>query len=81
MHTPVIFNEQTCNGCNLCVEVCPMDILAPNVEKGKPPVVVYPDECWYDGACWMRCAYKDKEAIKVDIPLPMKLSILRGERP
>lgn len=81
MHTPVIFDEHACNGCNLCVDVCPMDVLAPNPLKGKPPAVAYPDECWYDGACWLRCPRQALGAITVDIPLPLKVSVLRGKRP
>ena len=33
--SPVIFNENICTGCNTCVDVCVMDILMPNPEKGK----------------------------------------------
>ena len=33
---PVIFDEEVCTGCNICVDVCVMDILMPNPEKGKP---------------------------------------------
>jgi NAD-dependent dihydropyrimidine dehydrogenase PreA subunit len=78
---PVTFNEVTCTGCNHCVEVCLMEILAASPEKGRPPVVVYPDECAYDGACWMQCPQREKGAITVTPPLPMRVSILRGERP
>jgi NAD-dependent dihydropyrimidine dehydrogenase PreA subunit len=77
MFRPIIFNEEVCNGCNTCVDLCPMDILAPNPEKGKPPIVVYPDECWYSGCCWIHCPLRDKGAIKVVTPLPMRVSILR----
>ena len=41
-----------------------MEILQANGEKGKPPTVAYPDECAYDGACWLRCPERDKGAIK-----------------
>ena len=27
------FNPDICNGCNLCVEVCPTDVMMPNPEK------------------------------------------------
>jgi NAD-dependent dihydropyrimidine dehydrogenase PreA subunit len=77
MFRPVIFNEKVCDGCNLCVEICPLDILERNPEKGMPPVLKYPDECAYDGACWLRCHLRDEGAIKVVPPLPMKVSILR----
>jgi NAD-dependent dihydropyrimidine dehydrogenase PreA subunit len=76
---PVVFNEETCTGCNTCVDVCLMGILAANPEKDKPPIVTYPDECAYDGACWMQCPQRVKGAIKIVPPLPMRVSILRGE--
>jgi NAD-dependent dihydropyrimidine dehydrogenase PreA subunit len=75
---PVTFNEATCTGCNRCVEVCLMEILAANPEKGKPPLVTYADECAYDGACWMQCPQREKGAIVITPPLPMRVSILRG---
>jgi NAD-dependent dihydropyrimidine dehydrogenase PreA subunit len=53
--------------------------LQPNPEKGKPPVVAYPDECAYDGACWIHCPLRDQGAIKIVPPLPMRVSILRGK--
>jgi len=79
MFRPIVFNEEVCTACNKCVDVCLMEILQPNPEKGKPPVVAYPDECAYDGACWMHCPSGDKGAIKVVPPLPMRVSILRGK--
>lgn len=70
--------EDACNGCNRCVEVCPMDVLAPNPEKGRPPVVAYPEECWFCGCCVDRCPLEGRKAIRVIIPLPMKVSVRRG---
>ena len=58
---PVMPNEcvqiipELCNGCNECVEVCRADCLMPNPEKGKPPILVYPDECWFGGCCAGAC--------------------------
>ena len=80
MFRPVIFNEEVCDGCNLCVEVCPSDILERNSEKGKPPILKYPEECQFDGSCWLRCHLRDRGAIQVKPPLPMRVSILRGSR-
>ena len=64
---PVIFNQEICNGCNQCIEVCQVDILIPNPEKGKPPLVLYPGECWYGGCCVASCPKPG--AIKLNIPL------------
>ncbi|MCP4709145.1 MAG: ferredoxin family protein [Planctomycetes bacterium] len=52
---PLTFDAAVCNGCNRCVEVCQVDILIPNVQKGKPPIVLYPGECWYGGTCVEVC--------------------------
>ncbi len=48
-------DPQKCTGCNTCVEVCRMSLLIPNPEKGKPPIVLYPDECWFCGCCEFHC--------------------------
>ena len=52
---PITFNADICDGCNRCVEVCQVDIFIPNPEKGKPPLVLYPGECWYGGSCVEVC--------------------------
>ena len=53
--SPVLFNPDRCNGCNHCVEVCPVDVYIPHPEKGKPPIVLHPEECWYCGSCANDC--------------------------
>ena len=52
---PLAFDPEICNGCNMCIDVCQVDILYPNPEEGKPPVVLYPGECWYGGCCVTIC--------------------------
>ena len=52
---PILFNEELCIGCNQCVQVCQVDILVPNPENGKVPIVAYPGECYYCGCCGMVC--------------------------
>lgn len=52
---PIRFDERLCVGCNRCADVCQCDILLPGPEKGKPPIVMYPGECYYCGACVMVC--------------------------
>lgn len=74
-------NEEVCNGCNKCVDICMMDVLAPNPVQGKPPIVVYPEECWFGGCCEEICPFRDEGAIRVIIPLPMRVSVLWGKRP
>ena len=64
---PLRFDESICVGCNLCVSVCQVDIMIPNPESGKPPIVLYPGECYYCGSCVMACP--NKGAIKLQHPL------------
>ena len=78
MFRPIIIDEAVCNGCNRCVDVCMMDVFVPNAEKGKPPIVMYPEECWYGGCCVYECPLNEQGAIKIITPLPMRMSILRG---
>ncbi len=53
--TPLIFDESLCVGCNTCANICQCDIMIPNPEKGKHPIVAFPGECYYCGACVMVC--------------------------
>ena len=43
-------DEELCNGCGICVEDCPVDVLRMN-EKDKA-YIVYPQDC---GVCF-QCA-------------------------
>ena len=52
---PVSFAEDLCIGCNICVDVCQVDIMLPNPEEGSPPLIAFPGECWYDGSCVAAC--------------------------
>jgi NAD-dependent dihydropyrimidine dehydrogenase PreA subunit len=52
---PVSFDAELCIGCNICVDVCQVDIMIPNPGVGLPPVLVFPGECWYDGSCVDSC--------------------------
>lgn len=70
---PVVFNPEVCNGCNTCVSLCVMDILLPNPEKGNPPVLLYPDECYYDGLCVINCPLWKQGAIKLNHPLNQRV--------
>ena len=64
---PLTFNPEICNACNRCVEVCQVDIMIPNPDSGKPPIVLYPGECWYGGCCVEACPRPG--AIKLNTPL------------
>jgi NAD-dependent dihydropyrimidine dehydrogenase PreA subunit len=51
---PVSVDQSLCiEGCNLCVQVCPLDALAIDPETNK--AYMHVDECWYCGPCADRC--------------------------
>jgi NAD-dependent dihydropyrimidine dehydrogenase PreA subunit len=52
---PLTFDPDICIACNICIDVCQVDIMVPNLEVGEPPIVLYPGECWYDGSCVSAC--------------------------
>jgi NAD-dependent dihydropyrimidine dehydrogenase PreA subunit len=52
---PLAFDPDLCIGCNVCVDVCQVDIMLPNLEEGLPPLVAFPGECWFDGSCVASC--------------------------
>jgi NAD-dependent dihydropyrimidine dehydrogenase PreA subunit len=68
----IYFDENVCNGCNSCVEVCMCDTLAPSPVKGKPPLEVYPEECWFCGCCVTVCPLREQGAIEFVTPFPMR---------
>lgn len=74
---PVIFNSELCNGCNQCLEVCQVDVFMPNQNKGNPPVIMYPDECWYCGCCVNHCP--SPGAIQFNLPLTQRVRWKRKE--
>jgi len=65
------FNPDVCNGCNMCVEICPTDVMMPNPEKKQPPIVLYPEECYYDGCCVDECP--EHGAIRLNHPLMQRV--------
>lgn len=64
---PILYDDDLCIGCGRCAQVCQCDILLPSPEKGKHPIVMYPGECYYCGACVMACPVKG--AIRLVHPL------------
>ncbi len=63
---PIAIDAAKCIGCNRCADICQVDIFMHCEEKGKPPKVLYPGECWYCGCCVMSCP---TGAIKLSHPL------------
>ena len=63
----IVFDADVCIGCNRCLEVCRCDVLMPSAVKGEPPLLVYPDECWFCGVCVEHCPKPG--AIRMEHPL------------
>lgn len=74
---PVVIDPELCTGCNMCVDACHTDLFIPNPEQGKPPVVLYPDECWFDGSCVEQCPVPG--AIKLQHPLHQRIGWKRKD--
>ncbi len=66
---PILFDEETCIRCDLCIEACPIDVLVPNQEEDGLPLIMFPDECWYCGCCEMHCPKYEDGAIRMNFPL------------
>jgi len=63
---PVTVNTEACiadKGCTVCVDVCPLDVLAID-ETGNVAFMKY-DECWYCLPCEEDCP---TDAVTVSIP-------------
>ncbi len=61
---PPIINEDLCTHCGMCAAICPMHLF--KHEKGRVPVVAYPEECWHCNACVLDCP---KKAVDLRFPL------------
>lgn len=66
-----------CTGCNLCVEACRRDVLVPNPKRKQPPLVLYPEDCWYCGCCAQECTSK---AIRIVYPLYQRIAVVWKEK-
>ena len=80
---PIMPNEcvqidpDLCTGCNSCVKVCRSDVLLPKKEEGGPPMMMYPDECWFCGCCVEHCPVPD--AISLVFPVNQRVIWKRKE--
>lgn len=73
----ILISPGLCIGCNQCADACRSDVLVPNPSKGEPPIVLYPDECWFCGCCTKHCPVPD--AIKMEHPLTQKVGWKRKD--
>ena len=73
----IIIDPGLCTGCRQCVEVCRADVMVPNSDEGKPPIVLYPDECWFCGCCVAHCPIPG--AIRMEHALNQRVGWKRKE--
>ncbi len=62
----VVVDDEKCiaeKGCRICVDVCPLDILA--IDETRLKAYMKYDECWYCMPCEVDCP---TGAVKVNIP-------------
>jgi NAD-dependent dihydropyrimidine dehydrogenase PreA subunit len=50
-------NPTLCNGCGICVNSCPMDVLRMDEESQKT-IIKYPEDCMLCGFCIEYCPEK-----------------------
>ena len=74
----LVYNAELCNGCALCMAVCPHAVFAMN---GRKAVLIHPQACMECGACQVNCV---TGAIRVESGVgcasAMILSALRGQK-
>ncbi|MBE3586340.1 MAG: ferredoxin family protein [Thermoanaerobacter sp.] len=79
-------DEARCNGCGLCVEICPMDVfrlkmsldIFSDKERNTPKrevkaYVAYPEDCMTCFTCELKCPTK---AVQVGYAPPERPSII-----
>lgn len=62
----IIVNEALCVGCAQCYETCPSDVYRFDTQTQRP-ALVYPEDCWYCGACIYECLVDG--ALRMELPL------------
>ena len=72
----VTIDETKCVGCNACANICRMQTILPSCEAGQPPIVAYPDECWYCGCCVEVCR---TGALQMHLPIGQRIWFKRKE--
>jgi NAD-dependent dihydropyrimidine dehydrogenase PreA subunit len=62
-------DEELCDGCQICVEDCHLDVIRFDRDKGKA-YIAYGEDC---GVCFQCATGCPKEAISVSSTAPRKL--------
>ena len=65
-------DQGKCNGCGMCVEVCPHEVY---IVEDRKAVIMDRDACMECGACAMNCPV---EAIQVDAGVGCAAAIIVG---
>jgi NAD-dependent dihydropyrimidine dehydrogenase PreA subunit len=47
-------DSERCNGCGICVNSCPMDVIRMD-EEGKKAIIKYPEDCMCCDYCELDC--------------------------
>ncbi len=47
-------DPELCNGCGICVNSCPMDVIRMD-EEGKKAIIKYPEDCMLCELCAFDC--------------------------
>jgi adenylylsulfate reductase subunit B len=50
-------NAKLCNGCGICVKICPMDVFRINAKR-KKAVITYAEDCMACEFCVIDCPTK-----------------------
>jgi NAD-dependent dihydropyrimidine dehydrogenase PreA subunit len=48
-------DKTKCNGCGVCIDICPMDVIRPDNDTQKASIC-YPEDCTNCYLCEMNCA-------------------------
>ncbi len=57
----ISIDETKCNGCKMCVWVCPHDVLEMN---GESALAAHPENCIECGACMLNCKPEAVSVVK-----------------
>ena len=72
----VTIDETLCVACYQCSDICRCNVIVHHPDGDKPPLLVYPDECWHCAVCTEHCP---TGAIKFEHPINQKITWKRKE--